>query len=159
MGVNEHDAMRELIALAAADALDEREQALLAEHLRHCQACIAELDEWRALGRGLRRLPTPQVTPQVFERTRQQMELQLATAKENRLNPWLFGTLVLLSWTLTAASWPVLRILTQGATSWMATDIRGIWTGLLGYMVAGWAIGGVMVIALAVKRAGTGRTA
>jgi anti-sigma factor RsiW len=80
--MNEHDAMRELLPLAAAEGLDGKEQRLLEEHLHGCAACSAELDRWRTLGHGLRRLPTPQAPAQLVERTRQQIQLQLAAAEE-----------------------------------------------------------------------------
>ena len=157
--MNEHDAMRELLPLAAAEGLDGKEQRLLEEHLHGCAACSAELDRWRALGHGLRRLPTPQAPAQLVERTRQQIQLQLAAAKERTTNPWLLGFLVLLSWTLGVATWPVLRLLTQGVTSWLELGFRSAWVSLLGYTLAGWAIGGLAAVAVALRRASARRAA
>src|SRR5262249_24476685 len=95
LGMSEHDAIRELLPLAAAAALEERERRQIDAHLRTCADCSAELDRYRALGFGLRRLPTPQAPPLLVERTRQQIQLQLAAAAERAMNPWLLGFLVL----------------------------------------------------------------
>jgi anti-sigma factor RsiW len=159
MDMNEHDAIRELLPLAAADALEEKERRLVEAHLPACADCSAELDRWRALGHGLRRLPTPQAPAALVERTRQQIQLQLAAATGQAANPWLLGFLVLLSWTLTVATWPIVRLLTQGITSWLDLGFRATWISLLGYTLAGWAIGGFAAIAVALRRASTRRTA
>ena len=68
--MNEHDAMRELLSLAAAGALDAAEQAKLGGHLAGCPACAAELDAWRELAGSLKRLPTPQAPLGLVERVR-----------------------------------------------------------------------------------------
>ncbi len=130
--MSEHDAIRELLALAAAD---------------------------RVLGHGLRRLPTPQAPAMLVERTRQQIQLQLAAAAEHATNPWLLGFLVLLSWTLTIASWPIVRLVTQGMTSWLDLGFRGAWMNLVIYTLVGWAVGGAVALALALRRASARRTA
>lgn len=157
--MNEHDAIRELLPLAAADALDEKERRLVEAHLPACAECSAEFDRWRALGHGLRRLPTPQAPAVLVERTRQQIQLQLAAATGQAANPWLFGFLVLLSWTLAVATWPVVRLLTQGAASWLEWGFRSAWMSLLTYTFAGWAIGGLAAVAVALRRASARRTA
>ena len=58
--MSEHDKIRELLALAAADALTRAEEKQVAEHVRSCIACSNELGAWRPIASELRRLPTPQ---------------------------------------------------------------------------------------------------
>jgi len=157
--MSEHDAIRELLALAAADALEEKERRRVEAHLPGCAECSAKLDRFRVLGHGLRRLPTPQAPAMLVERTRQQIQLQLAAAAEHATNPWLLGFLVLLSWTLTIASWPIVRLLTQGMTSWLDLGFRGAWMNLVIYTLVGWAVGGAVALALALRRASARRTA
>src|SRR5713101_6323667 len=142
--MSEHDAIRELLALAAADALEEKERRRVEAHLPGCAECSAKLDRFRVLGRGLRRLPTPQAPAMLVERTRQQIQLQLTAATEQATNPWLLGFLVLLSWTLTIASWPIVRLVTQGMTSWLDLGFRGAWMNLVIYTLVGWAVGGAV---------------
>lgn len=157
--MTEHDAIRELLALAAADALEEKERRRVEAHLPGCAECSAELDRFRALSHGLRRLPTPQAPAMLVERTRQQIQLQLAAADERATNPWMLGFLVLLSWTLTIASWPIVRLVTQGMTSWLDLGFRSAWVNLVIYTLAGWAMGGAVALAVAVRRASARRTA
>ena len=58
--MNDHEKIRALLALAAADVLEPGEEKQLMDHLRTCDACGAELEKWKLLAGGLRRLPTPQ---------------------------------------------------------------------------------------------------
>lgn len=152
--MNEHDAIRELLPLAAAETLDEKEQRRLEQHLLSCPDCSAELDQWRALGHGLRRLPTPQATAVLLERTRQQMRAQLADAAERSANPWVMGFLVLLSWTFALATWPIVRFLTAGALGWLDMSFRSAWLGLVGYTMLGWIVAAVAAIFLDRRPAG-----
>ena len=55
--MSEHDRMRELLALSAADALDSAEERELAEHLKSCAECAAEMELLRELSASLYRLP------------------------------------------------------------------------------------------------------
>ena len=57
--MSEHDKIRELVALAAADALTSAEEKQVAEHVRSCIACSNELGAWQPIASELRRLPTP----------------------------------------------------------------------------------------------------
>jgi len=157
--MSEHGAIRELVALAAADALDDKERRQVEAHLRTCADCSAEVDRYRVLASGLRRLPTPQAPPLLVERTRQQIQLQLSAATERATSPWLLGFLALLSWTLTVASWPILRMLTQGVASWLDLSFRTTWMTLLIYTMAGWAMGGAVALAVAWRRASGRRAA
>lgn len=157
--MNAHEEIRELLALAAADALEEGELRHVEEHLRTCAACAAEWEEWRALGRGLKRLPTPQAPATLVERTRLQMQAHLAARKERVWNPWLLGFLVLFSWSLALATWPVVRILSAGALSWLEPSFRSAWVSLAVYTAVGWLVGGVAAVVLAVRQAVARRTA
>ncbi|MBZ5702223.1 MAG: zf-HC2 domain-containing protein [Acidobacteriia bacterium] len=157
--MKEHDAIRELLPLAAAEALEEKEQRRIEEHLPACAACTAELERWRALGRGLKRLPTPPAPALLVERTRQQMQVQLAAAAERATKPWVLGFLVALSWTLVAATWPLLRLLAAVVAGWLDPGFRSLWMGVASYTLAGWAAGGLAAIALGWRRAAARRTA
>ena len=54
--IREHEKIRELLALAAAGALDEKEEQLVTRHLRKCETCAAEQETWSMIGSALRRL-------------------------------------------------------------------------------------------------------
>ena len=52
--MSEHDQIRELLALAAAGALDASEESRLSAHLRSCPDCASELSSWQEMGAALR---------------------------------------------------------------------------------------------------------
>ena len=157
--MSEHDAIRELLPLAAADALDEKELRRVEDHLRTCAACAAELDVWQRLERGLRRLPTPQAPTLLVERTRMQLRAQLAARQEHKSNAWVLGFLVLFSWTLVLATWPVFRLLSSGTASWLDLSFQSAWIAVAGYTLLGWVVGGATAVFIALRQAAARRTA
>src|SRR5207245_8348651 len=122
--MSEHEAIRKLLALAAAEALKEGELRRVEEHLRECSSCAAEWDAWRALARGMRGLPTPQAPALLVERTRVQMHARLAAGRDRRLNAWLMGVLVLFRWTRVLRTWPVVRMVRPGALRWPGHSVE-----------------------------------
>lgn len=152
--MNEHDQVRELLPLGAAGALDRQEEDLLRTHLAGCPECRAASEEWRLLGRGLKRLPVPMAAHELVERTRSLVHARLVGAAEETTRPWVLGFLVLLSWTLTAVTWPLLRLV-SGSLSWLDLGYRGTWMILGIVTVAGWAA--AAVIGVTYNRARTGR--
>lgn len=157
--MSEHEAIRELLALAAAEALEESEQRRVEQHSRSCAACAAEWDSWRALERGLRGLPTPQAPAMLVERTRSRVTLELAAIAERRRSHWVMAFLVLFSWTVTLVTWPIVRMLTGGVLSWLDLNFNQTWFGLAAYTVLGWLTAGVAAAVLALRRRREGRLA
>lgn len=82
--MNDHDKIRELLALSVADALTRAEEEQVMNHARSCAECSSELDSWRLLAAGMRRLPTPQPRPLIVERARARAEIRFAEETENR---------------------------------------------------------------------------
>src|ERR1700677_4891725 len=105
----EHQKIRELLALAAAGALDDKEEQLVARHLRECEQCSAEQETWSMIGSALRRLPTPQPRASVVERARAQAQIRLAEEIEHRWNRTGIIRLLIFAWILTLLSWPLVR--------------------------------------------------
>ncbi len=157
--MNEHESIRELLALAAAGALDENEQRKLDRHLVECSACNAELDAWRGLAASLKRLPTPQAPSMLVERTRSRVALELAAIAERRKSYWVMAFLVLFSWTVTLVTWPVVRLLSGGVLSWLDLSFNQTWFGLAGYTALGWVTAGVAAAVLGLRRRREGRFA
>jgi len=157
--MSEHEAIRKLLALAAAEALEVGELRRVEEHLRECSSCAAEWEAWRALARGMRGLPTPQAPALLVERTRVQMYARLAAGRDRRLNAWLMGFLVLFSWTLVLGTWPVVRMVTTGALSWLDLNFQRTWTGLAGYTLMGWVVGGIAALIIGLRHATARRAA
>ena len=157
--MSEHDAIRELLALAASDMLDAGEQQRVERHLAACAACAAELEGWRALTARLRRLPTPQPPAGLVERTRVRMEAQLSAESERRWNQRVMVFLVLFAWTITLASWPIVRLFSSGVASWLDLRFTNLWIGLAGYTALAWVAAGVAAVTLGLRHRRSGRTA
>ena len=147
-----HDEIRELLALAAAGALNSDEELELARHLRECTACTAELESWQSLAGSLRRLPTPQPPTGLIERVRAQVEWQFAAEAEQRWNHGVLAFVVLFAWTITLAGWPIFRLLTGDLFGWLSPGFGHTWLGLVGYTVMAWLTGGVAAATLAFTR-------
>ena len=105
--MNEHDKIRELLALAAADALTSAEEKEVAEHVRSCIACSNELEAWRPIASELRRLPTPQPSPWLVPATLARAEAKLTEQAEHDWNRRVMIFVLSFAWLLTIVSWPV----------------------------------------------------
>ena len=84
---DDHAEIREQLALVVAGALEADEESRMALHLATCPSCSAELERWQAITGGLRRMPTPQPSAALFERTRALAVAQLAGQAERAQNP------------------------------------------------------------------------
>jgi len=130
--MNEHQSMRDLMALAAAAALPAPEQRRLDEHVRICPDCRRDLETWSAYAQGLRRLPQPAVPAQLMERTRARILQERAAAADRRWNDLMLGALALFAWTVGLSFWFLLRIFTGGALVIMGANLLrlGTWSAI-----------------------------
>ena len=55
---SDHDKLRDLLALAAAEGLEPKETERVMQHVRSCPGCSAELEQWQLLAGGLDRKST-----------------------------------------------------------------------------------------------------
>jgi anti-sigma factor RsiW len=140
--MSEHDKIRELLALAAAGALDEQEEQLVARHLRECAACSAEQETWSMIGSALRRLPTPQPRANVVERARAAAQIRLAEKFEQRWNTTVIACLVAFAWVLTVMSWPVFKLVTGGVAGLFDQQFHHGWFLFVGFTATVWVAGG-----------------
>ncbi len=144
-----HEKIRELLALAAAEAIGPEEELLVARHLETCDECSAELELWGVLTSGLRRLPTPQPKVAVVERARAQAETRLAEEIEHRWQRAVIIFLVLYAWILTVATWPIFRLITRGLLSRFDPGFNHSWLLFAAFTSLAWATGGVAAVLLA----------
>ncbi len=149
---SEHERMRELLPLAAAEALDASEQQAFERHVAECPACASEFEEWRALGAGLKRLPTPMAPAAVVERTRLQIEQELAERNEYRSRRWVLALLVMFSWATTLAAWPIIRLMSGGVTQILELGSAPAWMDMIGYATLTWLTAGVAALILGISR-------
>jgi anti-sigma factor RsiW len=157
--MTEHEKIRELLSLAAAGALDAGDDQRVAQHLRTCTACSCAHDGWREVARGLRQLPTPLAPAAMVERTRLAVRARLAAEAEGRWDRRMLAFLILFTWTLTLAGWPIYRIATQGVVGWLNLDFGRIWFALVSYTALTWVTGGVAAALLALRHRREGRIA
>jgi hypothetical protein len=159
MAMSEHDKIRELLALAAADALTSAEEKQVAEHVRSCIACSNELGAWRPIASELRRLPTPQPSSWLVQATLARAEAKLAEQAEHDWNRRVMIVVVAFAWLLTIASWPVFRVVSGRFGSLLEPQFSHTWIGFAAFTALGWLAGGVAAVMLAIRQRGERRLA
>jgi hypothetical protein len=150
--MNDHHKIRELLPLAAAEVLDSQEERLLLEHLRSCSACAAQLEEWRLLAGGLRRLPTPQPRGVVVERARAMAQIRLTEHLEQKWNRGVMTGLIAFAWILTLMSWPVFRFVSGGLLSMLDPRFSHTWLVFCVFTTLVWLGGGAAAILLSLQQ-------
>jgi hypothetical protein len=157
--MNEHDKIRELLALAAADALTSAQEKQVAEHVRSCSACSNELGAWGLIVSELRRLPTPQPSSWLVQATLARAEAKLTEQAEHDWNRRLMIVLVAFAWLLTIASWPVFHFVSGRFGSLLGPQFSHTWINFAAFTALGWLAGGVAAVMLAIRQCGEGRLA
>ena len=152
--MNEHDKIRELLALAAADALTSAEEKQVAEHVRSCIACSNELEAWRPIASELRRLPTPQPSSWLVQATLARAEAKFTEQAEHDWNHRLMIIVVVFAWLLTLASWLVLHVVSRHFGSQLGPQFGRIWISFAAFTALGWLAGGVAAVMLAIRQRG-----
>ena len=150
--MSEHDKIRELLALAAADALTSAEEKQVAEHVRSCVSCSNELDAWRPIASELRRLPTPQPSSWLVQATLARAEAKLAEQAEHDWNRHVIIFLVGLAWVLTIASWPVFDFVSPYLGNLLGPQFGHTWISFAAFTALGWLAGGVAAVMLTVRQ-------
>jgi hypothetical protein len=162
MAMNEHDKIRELLALAAADALTRAEEKQVAEHVRSCIACSNELEAWRPIASELRRLPTPQPSSWLVQATLARAEAKFSEQAEHDWNHRLMIIVVAFAWLLTIASWAVFDFASPYFGSLLGprfghTQFGQTWISFAAFTALGWIAGGVAAVMLATRQRGERR--
>jgi hypothetical protein len=164
MTMSEHDKIRDLLALAAADALTSAEEKQVAEHVRSCVSCSNELDAWRPIASELRRLPTPQPSSWLVQAALARAQAKLAEQAEHDWNRRVIIFVVAFAWVLTIASWPVFHLVSGRFGNWLEpqfnqTQLSYAWISFAAFAALGWLAGGVAAVMLAVRQRGERRLA
>lgn len=162
--MNEHDKIRELLALAAADALTSAEERQVAEHVRSCIACSNELEAWRPIASELHRLPTPQPSSWLVQATLARAEVKLNEQAEHDWNRRVMIFVLSFAWLLTIASWPVFHFVSGRFGSLLEpkfspTQFSNTWISFSAFTALGWLAGGVAAVMLAIRQRGERRLA
>jgi hypothetical protein len=157
MAMSEHDKIRELLALAAADALTSAEEKQVAEHVRSCIACSIELDAWRPIANELRRLPTPQPSSWLVQATLARAEAKFTEQAEHDWNHRLMIIVVAFAWLLTIASWAVFHVVSGRFERLLGPQFSHTWISFAAFTALEWLAGGVAAVMLAIRQRGERR--
>jgi anti-sigma factor RsiW len=149
----------ELLPLAAAGALDAREQDEVAAHLGECEACAREALAWRRVATGLRELPAPRPSPGLVARTVEAVELRLAERAERAWNRAALGFLVAFAWTLAVLAWVVIDLVAGGLALRLDRPVGPTAAWYAAYVVAGWLAAGVTAALIGRRAQEQGRIA
>jgi hypothetical protein len=130
--MSEHDEIRELLPLAAAEALDAAEDRRVREHVSRCSSCASELQGFRRLTKALQQLPAPEPSRALLGRTRALLERESTSLADSPLSVGGVALLVVFAWIWTASSGPLLGWLFPFLTEPFAAPFhRWFWLGLL----------------------------
>jgi hypothetical protein len=152
MAMNDHEKIRELLALSVADALSHAEEEQVMNHVRSCTECSSELDSWRLLAAGMRRLPTPQPRPLIVERARARAEIRFAEEVEHRWHRIVMIGVILFAWVLTLMSWPVVRLVSGGLLGMLDPRLNHAWLGFAVFTTIIWMTGGAAAVFLSLQQ-------
>ncbi|MGB8522119.1 MAG: hypothetical protein WCD43_04060 [Candidatus Acidiferrales bacterium] len=150
--MNDHEKIRELLALSVADALTQAEEEQVMNHARSCAECSSELDSWRLLAAGMRRLPTPQPRPLIVERARARAEIRFAEEAEHRWHRIVMIGVILFAWALTLMSWPVVRLVSGGLLGMLDPRLNHAWLGFAVFTTIIWMTGGAAAVFLSLQQ-------
>lgn len=150
--MSNHDEIRKLLALATAGALDPPDEERALDHARSCSECSQELESWQSLAAGLRRLPTPQPSPALIQRTRALAEARLEEEADARWQRNVMIFVVTFAWVLTIVSWPVVRFATRGLADMLYPHFNQTWISIAGSATLVWLTGGTAAVLLSLRQ-------
>jgi anti-sigma factor RsiW len=151
--------VNDLLALAAAGALEPEEQARVDAHLEECPECAGLAEQWRGLGDGLRDLPVPTLHPGLVARARAEVERWQAEREERTWNRVALGFLIVFGWTLTGVAWLLLELLMGELAVRMDRPLGPTAAWFTAYLVVGWVAAGAATVLLGRRPNEEGRLA
>ena len=147
-----HDKIRELLALAAAEALTTAQEEQVAEHVRSCVACANELETWRSIATDLYRLPTPQPSSRLVQATVARAEAKFAEQAEHAWNRHVMTFVVGFAWLLTIASWPAFHFVSGGFGRLLGPQFGLTWINFAAFTALAWLAGGAAAVILGLRQ-------
>jgi anti-sigma factor RsiW len=150
--MNEHEAVRNLLALAVSGALDPHEQLRVERHIHECAACREEMETWTVFAGGLGNMPQPAVPEYLAERTQQKVLWEREVRAERRRTGLILAALSLFGWSVSLALWLLLRVSMGDSMVILQVDLLrpDLWA-LLGTLLV-WASGATAAVVLARSR-------
>ena len=150
--MTEHDSIREMLALAAAGALDAQDLRRVEQHARECTDCRKELDRWALYAQSLRQLPQPAVPADLILRTQAGILREREEAASRRRNSLMLAALAVFSWVISLAFWALARTLTGGELDVFGTNWVSIGPWFFASSVLTWITAGTAAVTLGHRR-------
>jgi predicted anti-sigma-YlaC factor YlaD len=130
--MKEHNAIQELLGLAAADVLDQEEQLRVQEHLLQCNVCREDFNNWILLADALRALQTPQASPGLLLRTRRLVQAHQLLVANNRGNLLFPCLLLAFSWISLFLNYRLMRLIDISLSKWIDISTAAFWITYIG---------------------------
>ena len=150
--MTEHESVRAMLALAAAGALEPKEQRRVDEHARECDLCRKDLETWAAYAQGLRKQPQPSVPAGLAQRTQALILQHHAGTADRRRHEWFLAALALFGWGAGWAFWTLIRAITGGSLSVFGINLVSGLTWSLVSMVMTWMTAATAALMLGRRR-------
>lgn len=150
--MSEHEEIRNLLALAAAGALDAADEQRVMRHARTCSDCAREMESWGSLAAGLRAVPTPQPSAMLIQRTRALAEARLAEEADARWQRNVMIFVVAFGWVIAIASWPLVRLVSGGLLDLLSPQLNQSWISFVFVTALVWLTGGTAAVLLALNQ-------
>ena len=130
--MNEHESLKEILALAASGALDPLENRRVQQHTAQCEPCRRDLERWSLYTQSLQRLPHPPVPAVLVERTQARMLATHAAGvkyrRDARASAWTLGGLAAFGWAGGFAFWLLVEAFTGiAALEWFVASTAFAW--------------------------------
>jgi anti-sigma factor RsiW len=148
----------DLLALAAARALDPADEARVEAHLRECEACATEAARWRRLAEELGRMAAPRPSRALVARTVEAVEERLAERAERAWNRAALGFLVAFAWTLAVVAWLLVDLVRGELALRFGSAMAPTAAWYAAYVVTGWLTAGAAAVLLGRGAREEGRT-
>ena len=146
--MNDHDTIRKLLPLAAADALNADELRRVEQHARECESCGREMQVWGLYSQGLRQQPQPSAPADLLMRAQVRVLRERAHAADRRRDAIMLGALACMSLMCSVMSWLVARALTGGVLEMFGTNWMSPVPWFLGSTALTWMTAATAAIAL-----------
>ena len=140
--MTEHEAVRAMLARAAAGLLQPEEVRRVEHHVQGCEPCRRDLETWDRYAQGLRKLPQPSAPEGLAQRTHARILRERAEATERLRQEQFLGALMIFGWGAGWVFWALARAITGGSLKVFGANLlNGVtWTAvstLLVWMTAG----------------------
>lgn len=137
MSMSDHKEIRAKLAELLAGGLPAKQEAAVRAHVAECGECARELELWKRLTAGLRRVPATSPTPARLARIAALAQARRAEVLEQRRNRLVLTGLALYGWALFLAAWPALESL----TGWLGVSGSAVApVAVLGWVTFTWMI-------------------